>query len=207
MRTVLRAIAASVQYGALTAHPPAPAPAIVELDGWSLEPLTEDDAPLVVELMGIRGHRYLLDLAADESSMRLIIAELARQTWAMPMAAIRDDACAGFMTTAFPNLRSLNVGVGGLFVDPALAVLPFAMYVRHLFWSYPLHRLHAQIPDMDLTREYHDLFAAVGFTDEGRLVQHSIAGGQMFDMVQFGILRPDFEAWTAAHEPRLALAT
>ena len=32
--------------------------------------------------------------------------------------------------------------IAALFVDPSMARVPLAMYVRHLFWSFPLRRLH-----------------------------------------------------------------
>lgn len=181
-----------------------PAPAIVELDGWSLEPFTPDDAPLLVELLGQRGHRYVLDVPADEAVLRTMLTEVARQPWSLPLAAIRDGACAGFATTALPNVRALHASVAALFVDPATSRLPLAMYLRHVLWAFPVHRLHTQIPAMDLTWEYIELLQSVGFVDEGRLVRHAVIGGQEFDVVALGLLRSDFEAWCEAEEPRLA---
>jgi hypothetical protein len=180
-----------------------PTPAIVELDGWSIEPFEDDDAPLLVELLGQRGHRYVLDVPIDDAVLRTILGELRRQPWTMPVAFVRDDACAGFGTTALANVRSLNASIGALFVDPDASAIPLAMYVRHLFWTFPLHRLYTQIPDMDLTREYVELLRSVGFAEEGRLTSHAMIGGQTFDMVALGLLRADFERWIDEHEPRL----
>ncbi len=180
-------------------------PAIVELDGWSLEAFSPDEAELLVDLLGQRGHRYLLDLPADAEVLKLVLEEVGKQAWALPAAMVSDGALAGFATTALPNLRALHASVTALFVDPASARLPLAMYLRQLFWSFPLHRVHTQVPSLDLTREYVDLLESVGFTVEGRLVDHSVIGGQTFDTVALGLLRGDFEAWCAEHEPRLAL--
>lgn len=187
--------------------PPTAAPAVVELDGWSLEPLVPDHAPLVAQLLGLRGNRFVLDIPADEGLIRVALADLPRQPWSLPLAVVRDGACMGVATTALPNVKALHASLMALFVDPPGSSLPLAMAVRHLFWTFPLRRLHAQIPAMDLTKEYVDLLTSVGFADEGRLVAHAIIGGQAFDMVALGLLRSEFEAWCAEHEPRLSLGS
>ena len=184
--------------------PPA-SPAIVDLDGWSIQPFTAAETPLLSALLDRRGHRYLLDVPLDEATLRTVLTEIVGSPWSLPCAVVRDDEMAGFATTALPNVRALNTGFTALFTDPAVAIVPLSMYVRHLFWSFPLHRLHAQIPDLDLTREYIDLLTAVGFEVEGRLVDHAHVAGQSFDVVALGLLRSDFEAWIAAHDPRLSL--
>jgi hypothetical protein len=186
---------------------PTPSPAVVELDGWSLEPLQPEDAPLVLELVAQRGHRYIFDVAPDEKAIAAVLADLPRQPWTLPLMMVKDDSCAGMATTALPNFKSLHSSVVALFVDPAASVLPLAMYLRHVFWNFPLRRLHAQIPVMDLTREYVELLCAVGFKDEGRLVNHTIIAGQQFDMAALGLLRADFEEWCATNEPRLSLSS
>jgi hypothetical protein len=181
------------------------APAIVELDGWTLEPFDLEDAPLLAELLALRGHRYILEVPPDPALLRVILTELVTQPWTQPMTVVREDAFAGFATTALANVRALHTSIGALFVDPGPATLPLAMYVRHLFWSYPLHRLHTQIPDLDLTREYIALLTSIGFVEEGRLPEHALVGGQVFDVVSLGLLRSDFDRWTQDHEPRLSL--
>jgi len=93
-----------------------------------------------------------------------------------------------------------------LFVDPPSSVAGLALFVRHVFWNFPLHRLHTQIPTLDLTTEYIRLFEGAGFVDEGRLRAHTLVAGQAFDAAALGLLRPDFEAWCSEHEPRLALS-
>jgi hypothetical protein len=184
---------------------PHASPALVDLDGWSIQPFTAAETPLLTALLDQRGHRFLLDVPLDDATLRSVLMELTKSPWSLPCAVVRDDEMAGFATTALPNVRALNTGFTALFIDPAGAVVPLSMYVRHLFWSFPLHRLHAQIPDLDLTREYIDLLTAVGFVVEGRLVDHAHIAGQSFDVVALGLLRSDFEAWTAAHDPRLSL--
>ena len=183
-----------------------PVPAMVELDGFSLQLLEPSHAHLVAEMLGQRGHRFILDLPPDEATLAAILAHLPQEPWALPLAVVRDGACVGMATTALANVKALTAGFTALFTDPGAAVLPLAMMVRHLFWLFPLQRIHAQIPAMDLTGEYVDLLTSVGFVDEGRLMAHVVIAGQPFDMVALGLLRSDFERWCAVHEPRLALA-
>lgn len=188
-----------------TPRPTDPAPAVVDLDGISLQPLEPDHAPLVVQLMEQRGHRYILDLRPNVQGIRSALSMLAGQTWTLPLAAIRGTECIGMATTALPNVKSLSASFTALFVDPAESTLPLAMFIRHLLWNFPLHRLYAHIPAMDLTREYVELLGSVGFVEEGTLQQHLVAAGQRFDVHVLGLLRPDFDAWAAANEPRLRL--
>lgn len=181
------------------------APAIDELDGVRLQPLDPQHAPVVAELLRMRGHRYILELPDDADSIAALLAEVTRQPWSLPLAAIRGDECIGVATSALPNLKALHAGFTALFVDPATATTATAMCVRHLFWTFPLRRLHAQVPDLDLTREYIDLLTGIGFQLEGRLVDHLQVGGQTFDTVMLGLLRTDFDDWCDANEPRLSL--
>ncbi len=181
-------------------------PAIAALDDWRIDAFRMDDIPLLSQLLHQRGHRYLLEVPTDEDSLRTIIGGLSKQPWSMPIAILKGEDLAGFGTTALPNLQALHASVAALFVDPAEGRTPLAMYLRHVFWSFPLRRLHTQVPELDLTREYIDLLQSVGFVVEGRLLEHANIGGQTFDVVALGLLRTDFEAWSAEHEPRLAFA-
>lgn len=182
-----------------------PPPSVAQLDEWSLELLAPVHAPLVVQLLNQRGHRYLLDIPADAATIAGAIAALSKEPWTLPLAVVRGSECIGMATTALPNIKALHASLTTLFVEPAESTLPLAMCVRHLLWMYPLHRLYAHIPAMDLTREYVELLRSVGFVEEGTLKDHAVIGGQRFDMVALGLLRQDFESWAQAHEPRLAL--
>jgi hypothetical protein len=180
-------------------------PAVVDHEGISLQRLEPQHAAVVAALLGTRGNQFILDIPADEAMIGQALADLPKQPWTLPLAAVRDGECLGVVTTALPNVKSLHANLTALFADPEAARLPLAMCVRHLFWNFPLHRLYAQIPDMDLTREYIDLLTSVGFEVEGRLMAHAVVGGRPFDMVALGLLRTDFERWCVEHEPVLAL--
>ena len=186
-------------------QPQEAAPAVVDHEGISLQRLEPQHAPVVAALLGMRGNQFILDVPADEALIAQALTDLPKQPWTLPLAAVRDGECLGVVTTALPNVKSLHANVTALFADPETARLPLAMCVRHLFWNFPLHRLYVQIPDMDLTREYVDLFTSVGFEVEGRLVDHALVGGRPFDMVALGLLRADFERWCGEHEPVLVL--
>ncbi len=189
-------------------HPgttPEASPAVTELDGVTIERLHPDHAHLVATLLDLRGHRHLIDLDPDPNTIATLLRTLSQQPWAMPLAAIRDGECIGIGTTALADVKSLNAAFLTMFVEPAQAHLASAMMVRHLFWTFPIRRLHVQIPDMDITREYADLLTTIGFEHEGRLVDHVHAAGRTFDVLTLGLLRPDFEQWCDANEPRLRL--
>lgn len=183
----------------------APAGSVVSLDGLELVPLEPAHAAIVLEMATRRGNQYLIDLGRDEEEVARVLAQLARAPWALSLAVLRGAECVGMATTGLANLRSMNASILGMFVDPPSAGPALALCIRHLFWNFPLHRIHTQVPLLDLTREYVDLYRAVGFEDEGRLHDHALVGGQAFDAAVLGLLRPEFEAWCAAHEPRLAL--
>lgn len=180
-------------------------PAMVSLDGYELVPLEPSDAPQVLQLLELRGNRYLVELGASEHEVARLLAELAQAPWSLPLAVLRGDECVGMATTSLANLKSLNASLLALFTDPPGSSLALALYLRHVFWNFPLHRLHTQVPSLDLTREYEDLYRSVGFVDEGRLVGHVVIAGRPFDVTVLGLLRADFEAWCATHEPRLSL--
>ena len=189
----------------LVSQPGAAPAAIIDHEGISLQRLEPQHAGVVAALLKMRGHQFILDIPADEAVIAQALVELPKQPWTMPLAAVRDDECLGVVTTALPNVKSLHANLTALFSDPDSARIPLAMCVRHLFWNFPLHRLHAQVPDMDLTREYVDLLGSVGFEVEGRLVDHALVGGRPFDMVALGLLRSDFEQWCDANQPALTL--
>ena len=171
----------------------------------SLVPLEPDDAPQVMELATHRGNGFLVDFGASEAGVRDLLAQLSASTWALPMAILHGEDCIGMATTSLANTKSLHASVLGLFVEPAAATEAFALYLRHVFWNFPLHRIYAHVPVLDVTREYLTLFASVGFVDEGRLVDHVIAAGQPFDVATLGLLRHDFQAWCSSTASELAL--
>ena len=172
----------------------------------SLVPLEPGDARQAMDLAAHRGNAFLVDFGSSEQAVAQLLAQLATSPWALPMAILHGEHCVGMATTSLANVKSLNASVLAMFVEPSTAADGFALYLRHVFWNFPLHRVHAQVPLLDLTREYLTLFASVGFVDEGRLTDHAIVAGQPFDAAALGLLRSDFETWCAANAPELVLS-
>jgi hypothetical protein len=178
---------------------------VTSLDGLDLVPLEPVHAPLVLEMVGRRANRYLIELGSNADQVAQMLAELRRAPWSLSMAVLRGDECIGMATTALANLRSLHASVLALFVDPPSSPLALALFLRHVFWNFPLHRLYTHVPMLDLTAEYVRLYQHIGFTNEGCYVAHALVAGQTFDVAALGLLRSEFESWCAAHEPRLTL--
>ena len=183
----------------------APIDAITARDGLRLVPLEPEDARAVMDLATQRGNALLVDLGTDERAVAGLLAQLASSTWALPMAILRGEYCIGMATTSLADVTSLTARVLAMFVEPPTATAALALYVRHVFWTFPLRRLHAQVPVLDLTREYLELYGSAGFLDEGRLIDHVVVAGQSFDVAALGLLRGEFDDWCAARMPELAL--
>jgi RimJ/RimL family protein N-acetyltransferase len=91
------------------------------------------------------------------------------------------------------------------FNKPAEAVKPLAVYVRHVFWSSPLHRVYVQLPLLAGATAYIRLLLGSGFQQEGVVRGHAYVDGRPRDVAVIGLLRRDFEAWCRENELRLAL--
>ena len=104
------------------------------------------------------------------------------------------------------QLKNLNAYLVALFSRPADAVLPLALYIRHAFWSYPLHRLYSQLPSLPELLPHREALMAVGFKNEGSLVAHIATADGPVDAVAVGLLRDEFNQWSKQNEPRLVLA-
>jgi hypothetical protein len=181
------------------------APAVTQFEDYELIPLEPSDAPQVIQLLSLRGNSYLIDLGASEHEVASLISQLAGTTWSLPLAILRGDECIGMATTSLANTKSLNASLLAIFTDPANSMVPLALFIRHAFWNFPLHRLHCHIPALDLTAEYVELLTSVGFVDEGRLRAHELVAGQPFDVVLLGLLREEFELWCRSNAPGLTL--
>ncbi len=131
---------------------------------------------------------------------------LHNQLWSLPMALTRVGEPVGVAFTLGANVQNLNARLVLLARDPVLCTKLLPMYVRHVFWSFPVHRLYVQCPGDPSVAPYAELFRSSGFAAEGCLKGHQGMAGRYLDVLLFGLLRPDFERWCAEHEPALALA-
>jgi len=130
---------------------------------------------------------------------------LHNQLWSLPMALTRAGEPIGVAFTIGANVQNLNARLVVLARDPGLCTKLLPMYVRHVFWSFPVHRLYVQSPSDPSVAAYVELFRASGFLAEGCLKEHQGMAGRYHDVLVFGLLRPDFERWCAEHEPALDL--
>ncbi len=125
------------------------------------------------------------------------ILELDGYAWRRPTRA--DRAALEELSALGPHAGLFNLP------GPGEASHPLAIYVRHLFWSQPLHRVYVQFPVAEDATDYIDLLKRAGFVDEGVVTGYALVRGQPSDVAVLGILRREFEAWCLQNEKRLIL--
>jgi hypothetical protein len=178
---------------------------MASLDGLSLRRLTTADATLALEIALAGDHPHLFDIPTSLDGCRALIERTRAQPWGLPMLCLRDGRPVGWVITGLSNVRALNAFLLAVFLEPSEATLALALCVRHLFWNFPLHRLYTQFPLIPAATSYRRLYTRAGFQEEGVMLQHAVVAGQSSDVVVFGLLRGEFDAWAAANEPRLSL--
>ncbi len=155
-----------------------PSAAILELDGYAWRRPTRADRAALEELSALGPHAGLFNLPGPGEGVAAI---------------------------SHLNQRSMNAQLICAFKQPRLASHPLAIYVRHLFWSQPLHRVYVQFPVAGDATDYIDVLKRAGFVDEGVVTGYALVRGQPSDVAVLGILRREFEAWCLQNEKRLIL--
>ena len=183
----------------------APAPPLLELDGYRLHRMANADLPFVLELQRKGANRLLVDFPASAEDSLAFLQRLEKQPWSVLMVAEAAGVPIGAAATGLTNLVSLNTFLLAMFVDPGAASIPLALVTRHLFWSFPLERIYVQFPLLEETGPYGQLYESAGFQREGVMRKHQAVGGQRHDVVVLGLLRSDFDRWWAERDQRLAL--
>jgi hypothetical protein len=183
-------------------RPGRPSPAVLELDGFAWRTAGPSDAPALEALAARSTNRVLFSLPASEAEFA---ARMGRAGFRTPMLCLRGSKPFGAAATNLRNNRSLNLRLVCFFADPARAALPLAAYVRHLFWSLPLHRVYSQLPVVGGATAYVRLLKRAGFQEEGVVHGHAVIGGRPRDLAVLGVLREEFENWCRENEKRLAL--
>jgi hypothetical protein len=177
-------------------------PPVLELDGFAWREAGPADAGTLEALAAHGSHRVLFNLPASSDEF---LARVGRPGFRIAMICTHDLKPIGAAATTERNNRSLNVQLLCLFVEPSEAALPLAAYVRHLFWSLPLHRVYVQMPRVRGADAYLQLLQACGFQNEGTVSEHAMIAGKPTDVAVLGLLRREFEAWCQEHEKRLAI--
>ena len=170
-------------------------------DGAEIRPLASPDLPLMKALYLLGGNAAVagsIDLRGEDG-----LAAMRAEQWATPMALLQDDVMVGGAVIAAADSQHLNGRLVVLAREPRQSLVPVALYIRHVFWSYPLHRLYALLPRS--AASHAQLLQACGFVSEGRLLAHLRVGGRRLDLDVFGLLRPEFDAWCRANHPGWAL--
>ncbi|TMD11418.1 MAG: GNAT family N-acetyltransferase [Chloroflexi bacterium] len=183
----------------------APAPPLLELDGYSLQRMVTADLPFVLDLHRTGANRLLVDLPASSEESLAFLQRLEKQPWSVLVVARSNGVPIGAAATGLTNLVSLNTFLLAMFTDPAAATIPLALITRHLFWNFPLERVYVQFPLVDETGPYGQLYESVGFQREGVMRKHQAIGGERHDVIVLGLLRADFDSWWALKDPRLKL--
>lgn len=175
---------------------------VLQIDGYTWRPALASDAADLDRVASSGANRTLFQLpqSADEFA-----AALGEPGFRLAFTCVRGAECVGAAATGTRSQRSLNVQLRCFFSDPRAATLPLAAYVRHIFWTLPMHRVHVQLPCIDGADEYVELLKSVGFGEEGVVRAHALVAGVPRDVVVLGLLREEFEAWCLQHESRLAL--
>ena len=163
-----------------------------------------DDIPSLVELRLLPQNRVLVQLDDSETAWIGMLQDIAARPWGLPMVAEREGRVTALLTTALPDLRASQAYLLVLMSDIADTQTAALLYVRHVFWSFPLQRLHAQVPQLDVTTQHVDLLASIGFVQEGTYPAHALVDGDPCDVMILGLLREDFEA-TARTHPELGM--
>jgi len=177
----------------------------MKLDGCSLRPLGLEDFELVRPVL----HAVppaLFQVPQVEAGYRHFLGRLSKLPWSLPCACFADARLIGLCFMQVGQLRNLSAYLVAAFAEADEAGVALALYVRHAFWTYPLNKLYTHVPDHPASRPYAATLTNSGFQQEGKLVAHVTAGDQAHDALLFGLLRKDFETWSARHEPRLLLS-
>ncbi|HEV1997638.1 MAG TPA: GNAT family protein [Candidatus Dormibacteraeota bacterium] len=184
--------------------PERPPPAISRSGAAEIRPLTEADYPFVASLNRIRDNANIAPSAAIEDPG--FIAAVRAEPWSTPMMLAADGEPVAVAMIGAADTQHRHGRLVVLAVLPREVVAPLTMYLRHVFWSYPLHRLYVVLPSrVAAVAAYADLLRSCGFVQEGTMVGHLRVATRMIDLDLFGLLRPEFDEWCRQNRPALAL--
>ena len=170
----------------------------------SIRPLLGADFALAERLIRTVPQE-LFDLPSSAEEFRKWTKELGARAWAVPMTCLEDGEPVGICLMSGSQVKNLHAYLVALFERPEDAGLGLALYLRHAFWSLPLHRLYSQVPLREESLPYAELFLRAGFRREGILVGHLRTAAEPKDSIALGLLREDFDAWCAEHQPGLSM--
>jgi hypothetical protein len=176
----------------------------MELGDFAIRRLSEDDFPTLRPLAEALP-ADIFAMPSTDTEFRAFVGEVASRVWSLPLVCVRAGDPVGMCFMNVAQFKNLNAYLVALFVQPEEAALPLALYIRHAFWSFPLHRLYVQLPATAAAIPHLETLERVGFQREGTLVAHVKAARGPQDVIVVGLLRDEFERWCKQNEPRLEL--
>lgn len=178
-------------------------PSVLGFAGVEIEPV-ESDPELLAHLLRSPQNCEMLGASLTSTTMASAFFERTSSELWSSVTRIRAARLRGLILNADTDPSSLNTRVICL-AEGDLDGVAFAisLFARHLFWSFPLHRLYTYLPASAV--EVAEGFAGAGFQTEGRLVEHALLAGHPEDVTVLGLLRRDFDAWATANAGALAL--
>lgn len=171
-----------------------------------LRQLAPQDGQLLIDLDKAGCNIGLIGLPESLQECHVMFQSLESQMWSTPMTALSAGTPFGAFWTALPNVSNLNALVVTLFEDLDRGGVALALYIRHLFWSFPLHRLYTHVGALDRGSGYSAIYEGIGFKREGILKEHALLAGRRQDIVVYGLLREEFDRCMLAFDPALSLA-
>jgi diamine N-acetyltransferase len=183
--------------------PPAPAPLVLSYGHVRLRPVQLGDAGLLAELWS-HGENSLLAVPdqASEGIGEAMIRAFQQTMWGAAFVAEGGADSFGFLAAAQADPYSQTAMLVAYFRDPDSAQYALRLYLRHLFWGYPLHRIGVQVPLA--CSGYLRVLDSVGFVREGIWREHRLIAGVRHDVVALGLLREEARANLQTVAPEIA---
>jgi hypothetical protein len=185
--------------------PERPASSVSFADGAEIRPLTDGDQAFVRDLYRYRDNAIVAGSLEVESAD--FVAAVRAMPWSTAMVLEQDREAMAVAVITSVDTHSRNGRLVLLTQAPQRCQTALGLYLRHVFWSHPLHRLYAVLPArLPQSGGYAELLHGCGFVDEGHLVAHLSWKGRRHDMAVFGLLRPEFDSWCRESRPALLLS-
>lgn len=182
---------------------PGPAPAVLCRGSIRLRQVRREDAALLAQLWGEGENMFLaLPDQASQGIGEAMIQAFQQTMWSAPLVAEETGNPFGFLAAVQADPYSQTAGLCAFFDDPRRGPEALRLYLRHLFWAYPFHRVSAQVPASCVG--YVRLLEEAGFVHEGMWREHRLIAGERHDVAALGILRQELLVDLRANDPDLA---
>jgi hypothetical protein len=175
---------------------------VLAIDDYAWRTAITSDAAALEAIAAQGANRTLFGLPRSEQDFA---ERVGRAGFRLAMLCHHGDDVVGAAATTLRNHRSMNLQLVCFFAVDARPQLALATYVRHVFWSLPMHRIFVQLPVVDGASSYIRMLKGAGFKEEGVVRGHALVAGQPADVAVLGVLREEFETWCLENEIRLAL--